>query len=120
MQNHIGLRSYSRDLRLQSPYISSEEAKTILAKSKKKYKTYYENAYFHRDASDIDNEEEKKYKEVKNYIMSVEYASISLIQRECWIGFNRATRFFKRLQEEGIIAKEPTGNKGHKVLIRKV
>ena len=42
---------------------------------------------------------------------------MSRIQRDCSVGFNRAGRFFKRLQDEGVIAKEVEGNKGCPVLI---
>ena len=41
--------------------------------------------------------------------------SISRIQRECAVGFNRAGRFFLRLQAEGIVGTETEGNKGCRV-----
>ena len=41
--------------------------------------------------------------------------SISRIQRECAVGFNRAGRFFLRLQAEGVVGTETEGNKGCKV-----
>ena len=42
--------------------------------------------------------------------------SISRIQRECSVGFNRAGRFFLRLQNEGVVGSETEGNKGCRVL----
>ena len=60
--------------------------------------------------------EEDRYLVTRDLVMIEDYVSISLIQRKCSVGFNRATRFFKRLQEEGIVSKEPTGKKGYKVL----
>ena len=42
---------------------------------------------------------------------------MSRIQRECSVGFNRAGRFFKRLQDEGIVATDTEGNKGCPVLV---
>ena len=42
--------------------------------------------------------------------------SISRIQRECAVGFNRAGRFFLRLQNEGVVGTETEGNKGCPVL----
>ena len=42
---------------------------------------------------------------------------MSRIQRECSVGFNRAGRFFKRLQDEGIVDTETEGNKGCPVLV---
>ena len=49
--------------------------------------------------------------------MANEYMSMSRIQRECSVGFNRAGRFFKRLQDEGIVDTETEGNKGCPVLV---
>ena len=49
--------------------------------------------------------------------MGNEYMSMSRIQRECGVGFNRAGRFFKRLQQEGIVAEDTDGNKGCPVLV---
>ena len=51
-------------------------------------------------------EDETRYQAVKVWVMTQEYMSISRIQRECGLGFNRAGRFFLRLQEEGIVDKE--------------
>ena len=64
------------------------------------------------------NEEEIKYQEIKAWVMTNEYMSLSRIQRECSVGFNRAGRIFKRLQDEGIIAKEEIGHKGYPVLAK--
>ena len=48
--------------------------------------------------------------------MKQEYMSISLIQRECSVGFNRACRYFLRLQKEGVVDTTPDGRKGCRVL----
>ncbi len=61
--------------------------------------------------------EEAKYNSVKEWVMANEYMSMSRIQRECGVGFNRAGRFFKRLQDEGVVATETEGNKGCPVLV---
>ena len=62
-----------------------------------------------------DNNDEDRYENIKEWVMNKDYISISLIQRECSVGFNRAGRYFLRLQEEGIISKE-TSKRGCKVL----
>jgi DNA segregation ATPase FtsK/SpoIIIE-like protein len=62
-----------------------------------------------------DSEEENKYQAIKEWAQNKEFVSISLIQRECAIGFNRASRYFIRLQQEGVLSKETT-NKGNKVV----
>ena len=49
--------------------------------------------------------------------MTQQYTSMSKIQRECSVGFNRAGRFFNRLVQEGIVSPQSDGNKGCKVLV---
>ena len=49
--------------------------------------------------------------------MAQQYTSMSRIQGECGVGFNRARRFFTRLVKEGVVAPESEGNKGCRVLI---
>ena len=59
------------------------------------------------------------YEIVKEKTMSQEYMSISRIQREFEVGFSRAGKLFKRLQEEGVVEMSggPTNSKGSRVLI---
>lgn len=63
--------------------------------------------------------EEEIYQEVKKFVMSEDYISMSKIQNTFSVGFNRARRFFERLQNEGVISADPATNsaKGSKVLI---
>ncbi len=59
------------------------------------------------------------YEELKERTMTQEYMSISRIQRELSVGFSRAGKLFKRLQEDGIVesGNGPTNSKGSRVLI---
>ena len=63
--------------------------------------------------------EEEMYTEIKNYTMSEDYISISKLQSTFGLGFARASRFFKRLQSEGVVSSDAEKNsaKGSKVLI---
>ena len=66
------------------------------------------------------NSDEDLYREICRTVINEDYMSISKIQRLFPIGFNRAGKFFARLQEDGIISKtndSQFSNKGHKVLI---
>ena len=56
------------------------------------------------------------YEYIKEQVYKREYTSISLIQRENGIGFNRAGRMFGRLQQEGLVSTENEASKGCKVL----
>jgi S-DNA-T family DNA segregation ATPase FtsK/SpoIIIE len=55
-----------------------------------------------------DDAEENRYQDIKSWVMTQDFMSISRIQRECAVGFNRAGRYFLRLQLEGIISEEST------------
>ncbi len=67
------------------------------------------------DAS-MDPAEEAKYQAVKEWVTTQQYMSMSRIQRECAVGFNRAGRFFLRLQNEGVVSREAEANRGCRVL----
>ena len=120
-------------VRLQSCFIQNKEILRIIGYLKDHYEVNYNPDFCNLvDASAqaakevigspefqeaAGNSEEDKYQSVKDYVMSNEYMSMSRIQRECAVGFNRAGRFFKRLQDEGIVATEVEGNKGCPVLV---
>ncbi|MCQ2799434.1 MAG: DUF87 domain-containing protein [Bacilli bacterium] len=60
------------------------------------------------------------YENVKEAIMPLEYASISLIQRKFNVGFTRAGKLFSQLQKDGIVAlapDSPSSSKGCRVLV---
>ena len=64
--------------------------------------------------------DDEKYNYVKSVIMTREYCSISMIQREFEVGFPRAGKILSRLQQEGIVAApDGTANnsKGCRVLV---
>ena len=78
------------------------------------------------EAPTISNQElkkmadEDKYQYVKSVIMTREYCSISMIQREFEVGFPRAGKILARLQAEGIVASPgdtPNNSKGCRVLV---
>lgn len=118
--------------RLQGCYIDRKEIRRIVETLKAKYPTNYDEKFIHLEEppknnnfmgpqmprNGADEEEESKYQTIKEWVMSQEYMSISRIQREMGVGFNRAGRFFIRLQEEGIISEGSEGNRGSKVLLQ--
>ncbi len=120
-------------VRLQSCFIQNKEILRIVGYLKEHYEVNYdpnfcnllENAQRAAESvigspefqASMENGEEAKYQSVKEWVMGNEYMSMSRIQRECSVGFNRAGRFFKRLQDEGIVDTEVEGNKGCPVLV---
>jgi S-DNA-T family DNA segregation ATPase FtsK/SpoIIIE len=99
-------------LRLQAPYIKSTEVREVIGELKEKYKTV--EPLSANPAPIIDNDE--AYEKVKNWVLEQEYVSVSKIQRECSLGFNRANRVFERLQKDGLVSPEMDKKKGLKVI----
>ncbi len=120
-------------VRLQGCYASRGEITRVVQDLKTRYETYYDPFFLNleEEATDAGAElaaspdfqaakeggEEEKFQMIKEWVMSQEYMSISRIQRECQVGFNRAGRFFLRLQNEGVVDTQVEGNKGCKVLV---
>lgn len=120
-------------VRLQGCFIHNKEIKRVIGYIKEHYSTDYDPNFLdlHDKSLDegkklvntpefshgVDDSEEAKYQKIKDWVMTNAYMSMSRIQRECAVGFNRAGRFFNRLQEEGIVGTETEGNKGCPVLV---
>ena len=120
-------------VRLQGCFIHRTEISRVVGYLKEHYETHYDEKFLNlmeeaeQVASDYmntpefkesGNSEEDRYQSVKSWVMSQEFMSISRIQRECSVGFNRAGRFFLRLQQEGVVGNETEGNKGCRVLMQ--
>ena len=120
--------------RLQGCYIQNREIGRIVGYLKEHYETVYDENYLDlvdhakeqgmvKVASgevekEADEAEEAKYQSIKEWVMTQQFVSMSKIQRECGVGFNRAGRFFNRLQKEGIVSTQQDGStKGCKVLV---
>ena len=116
-------------VRMQGCFIQNKEILRIVGYLKEHYPVYYDPNFCNLEqaASEVigspefaasqEASEEAKYQSVKEWVMAHEYMSMSRIQRECSVGFKRAGKFFKRLQNEGIVATETEGNKGCPVLV---
>lgn len=119
-------------VRVQSCFIQNKEIRHIIGYLKEHYTVDYDPKFLNLEEEakaagkelvegpafnyTSEDDEESKYQSVKEWVMSNKYMSMSKIQRDCSVGFNRAGRFFKRLQDEGVIATEVEGNKGCPVL----
>ena len=119
--------------RLQGCYIQNKEINNIVGYLKEHYDTVYDENYLDlvdhsKEAGqamvasgevekEADAAEEARYQSIKEWVLTQEFVSMSKIQRECSVGFNRAGRFFKRLQQEGVVSTEVDGtSKGCRVL----
>ncbi len=120
-------------VRLQGCFIHRQEISRVVGYLKEHYETHYDEKFLNLEeeatqaASEYmntpefkehGNTEEERYQSIKEWVMTQEFMSISRIQRECGVGFNRAGRFFLRLQSEGVVGNETEGNKGCRVMVQ--
>lgn len=120
--------------RLQGCFIQNREISHIVGYLKEHYETNYDENYLDlvdhakeagnalvnsgEIAKEANAAEEEKYQAIKQWVMGQQFVSMSKIQRDCSVGFNRAGRFFNRLQQEGIVdTKQDGASKGCRVLV---
>ena len=128
--DYTGLR------RVQGVYVSDKEINDIVEYCKQQSKPMYD-----KDFLDLRTEEEKQeernlqaamdsgkqanqsgsdddfYEEVKQYVISKQKASTSLLQTKFSIGYAKAARMIDRLEEEGIIGPG-NGSKPREVYVQ--
>ena len=119
--------------RLQGCYIQNKEITHIVGYLKEHYETCFDENFMDLvdHSKEVGNQmvasgevekesdaaEEARYQSIKEWVLTQEFVSMSKIQRECSVGFNRAGRFFKRLQMEGVVSTQVDGtSKGCRVL----
>ena len=119
--------------RLQGCYVQNKEIGRVVGYLKEHYKTEYDPNYMDlvdhsKEQADqmiasgeieaeVSSADEEKYQSIKEWVMTQQFVSMSKIQRECGVGFNRAGKIFSRLQREGIVSTQQDGaTKGCKVL----
>lgn len=120
--------------RLQGCFVQNREIGRVVNYLKEHYETHYDENYLNLEEKakqageqavasgevekEADAAEEERFQSIKEWVMTQEFVSMSKIQRECGVGFNRAGRFFLRLQREGIVSTQQDGStKGCKVLV---
>ncbi len=133
------LVSRTGSVRCQSPFVDNSEINAVCDYLRENYPVQYDPEYsnFEKEtALDVINNiaskgsssvgsgpvntEDDMYEDVKEWAMAQDYASMSRIQREFGMGFNRAGKLFRRLQEDGIVAEKPdtaSSAKGCRVLV---
>lgn len=119
--------------RLQGCFIQNKEIVHIVGYLKEHYETNYDENFLDlvdhskevasqmvasgEVEKEADAAEEARYQSIKEWVLTQEFVSMSKIQRECSVGFNRAGRFFKRLQAEGVVSTQIDGtSKGCRVI----
>ena len=89
--------------RIQGAYISDDEVIKLTSALKKSRKVVYREEILIETEDALNDESDPLFQEAINIIRDEGKASISLLQRKLKVGFNRASRIFEQLKENGII-----------------
>ncbi|MFV0380214.1 MAG: DNA translocase FtsK [Anaerorhabdus sp.] len=115
----------SSAIRLQGAYVSDDEVKNITDYCSNQANPYYNDKFLELDGVEgnavtaiVKAEDDPLYQEVKDYVIEVQKASTSLIQRRFALGYNRAARMIDLLEDRGIIG-EARGSKPREVYLKK-
>lgn len=95
-------------IRIQGVFISDDEVARIANTVKSQAKPFYEDVFMNLDGVSgnegfVESSDDPLYEEVKEYVIEVQKASTSLLQRRFGIGYNRAARMIDALEEANII-----------------
>lgn len=112
-------------IRLQGVYVTDDEVHKISEYCSSQDIPHYEDAFIRLEGVDNNEstsvlkiEDDPMYDEVKEYVIDVQKASTSLLQRRFGIGYNRAARMIDLLEERGIIGPAQ-GSKPRDVYMKK-
>lgn len=111
-----------RAIRLQNPFISTEEVTRIIKHVRKQPKLPHYSlpqpsggsaSAFDINGGDSDDE---LYDQAKQIVIQHQQGSISLLQRRLKIGYARAARLIDMMEEDGIVGPSDGGGKPRQVL----
>ena len=107
--------------RCHGAYVSEEETQRLVDFLKKQGKPTYNEAILRPRDEEEDREEagdefyDEKYDEAVRLVTETRKASISWVQRQLQVGYNRAARMIEQMEKDGIVSPA-SGSKGREVL----
>lgn len=112
----------SSPTRVQGCFVSDDEVSSIVhyvaGQQEAHYEEKFTEAKFSSQSSHDDHEEtDEEYEMCREFVIQVQKASTSLLQRKFRIGYNKAARIIDQLEEDGIIGPQ-LGSKPREVYIR--
>ncbi len=112
-------------LRLQGVYVTDDEVSRIAEFCSSQRRPMYDDAFVRLEGIEgndgtaiIQANEDPLYIEIKEYVVEVQKASTSLLQRRFGIGYNRAARMIDVLEQNGVIGPAQ-GSKPRDVYLKK-
>ena len=122
------MQGINTPVRVQSAFISAEDSQRVVNFIKSNNEAYYDESattYINNTKTNVDGdsfgngeEVEGVYIEALRYVIISGSASISMIQRKCSVGYNKAGKIVEWMEDMGYISSFD-GAKARKVLITK-
>lgn len=114
----------SSPVRVQGAFVSDEEVNAITHHTASQQEANYDEKYINvklnttsMSAASKEEEEDEEYEMCRSFVISVQKASTSLLQRQFRIGYNKAARIIDQLEADGVIGPQ-IGSKPREVYIR--
>lgn len=109
-------------VRVQGVYVSDREVSQVAEAVKQQGKPFYDDSFINLEGVNGNNGfvepmSDPLYEEVKEYVITDQKASTSLLQRRFGLGYNRAARIIDALESEGIIGPQQ-GSKPRDVYVK--
>lgn len=118
-------QDYSKPIRIQAPMVSKSELKNLIDYLKSQgiepeYNTEVTTLPANNIGTGAGNNDEldEFFDTAKEYVISAQRASASLLQTRLAVGFNRATRILQQLESHGIVGPQ-NGAKPRTVLVQR-
>jgi S-DNA-T family DNA segregation ATPase FtsK/SpoIIIE len=108
--------------RVQGAFVSEEEVQRVVAFLKEQGRPVYDDSILKaREQGERGGEDEDDpvYDQAVELVSRMEEVSVSKLQREMRLGYNKAAKIVERMEREGIVGP-PNGVKPRQVLIRPV
>ena len=114
----------SKPVRIQGAFVTDKEVENIVEFVKKGKNTKYDQSMIDTitaagQSGEKGEPSDEHYDEACDLVVEKQKASVSMLQRQFRIGYNRAARLMDELEERGIVGPEE-GSKPRKVLITKI
>ena len=118
--NPVGM---SKPVRIQGAFVTDQEVESIVEFLKQHKSVEYNTAVLDEITSSVKHgegseEHDEYYDRAIELVVNKEKASVSMLQRQFRIGYNRAARLMDELEATGIVGPED-GSKPRRVLISK-
>ncbi|NLK38313.1 MAG: DNA translocase FtsK, partial [Epulopiscium sp.] len=114
----------SKPLRVQGAFVTDKEVESIVAFVKENKEHTYDEEMIEKittvatNSAEAGEETDEFYEDALELVVEKEKASVSMLQRQFRIGYNRAARLMEQLERRGIVGPED-GSKPRRVLMTK-